>query len=172
MFYNQAETRSCDAKIRSMLNTHSISFYDPYRERNRNSALELKKGLPYNKIALSLIRVLSRDPVWAKFVRGVFWQALFSYTFTRQKTRSSKCQSWDGDDKKNHLCPGYVATVFFLFFRTLKKAYYRRKKQNTKSWISPPSPTPKGEGELNVGLTRLPLWNRFWKMARRLGLRI
>jgi hypothetical protein len=43
MFYNQAETRSCDAKIRSMLNTHSISFYDPYRERNRNSALELKK---------------------------------------------------------------------------------------------------------------------------------
>jgi hypothetical protein len=57
-----------------MLNTHSISFYDPYRERNRNSALELKKqpilkkGLPYNKIALSLIRVLSRDPVWAKFV--------------------------------------------------------------------------------------------------------
>jgi hypothetical protein len=155
MFYNQAETRSCDAKIRSMLNTHSISFYDPYRERNRNSALELKKGLPYNKIALSLIRVLSRDPVWAKFVRGVFWQALFSYTFTRQKT-----------------CSGYVATVFFLFFRTLKKAYYRRKKQNTKSWISPPSPTPKGEGELNVGLTRLPLWNRFWKMARRLGLRI
>jgi hypothetical protein len=64
--------RPCDAKIPSMLNTHSISFYDPYRERNRNSALELKKGLPYNKIALSLIRVLSRDPVWAKFVRGVF----------------------------------------------------------------------------------------------------
>ena len=60
--------RPCDAKIPSMLNTHSISFYDPYRERNRNSALELKKGLPYNKIALSLIRVLSRDPVWAKFV--------------------------------------------------------------------------------------------------------
>jgi hypothetical protein len=70
--------RPCDAKIPSMLNTHSISFYDPYRERNRNSALELKKqpilkkGLPYNKIALSLIRVLSRDPVWAKFLRGVF----------------------------------------------------------------------------------------------------
>jgi hypothetical protein len=77
MFYNQTETRSCDAKIRSMLNTHSISFYDPYRERNRNSALELKKTTHSKKrIAPQqnsvIIRVLSRDPVWAKFVRGVF----------------------------------------------------------------------------------------------------
>ena len=92
----------------------------------------------------------------------VFWQALFSYTFTGQKTRSSKCQSWDGDVKKNHLCPGYVATVFFLFFELEKKAYYHRKNRTQNSWIPcefPPSlsPTPKrGGGELNVGLTRLP----------------
>jgi hypothetical protein len=112
-----------------MLNTHSISFYDPYRERNRNSALELKKGLPYNKIALSLIRVLSRDPVWAKFVRGVFWQALFSYTFTRQKTRS-----------------GYVATVFFLFFRTLKKHIIAEKNRTQKVGSLPPPQPPKGRG--------------------------
>jgi hypothetical protein len=56
-----------------MLNTHSISFYDPYRERNRNSALELKKTTHSKKrIAPQqnsvIIRVLSRDPVWAKFV--------------------------------------------------------------------------------------------------------
>jgi len=89
-------------------------------------------------------------------------QALFSYIFTSQKTRSSKCQSWDGDVKKNHLCPGYVATVFFLFFELEKKAYYHRKNRTQNSWIPcefPPSlsPTPKrGGGELNVGLTRLP----------------
>ena len=89
-------------------------------------------------------------------------QALFSYIFTSQKTRSSKCQSWDGDVKKNHLCPGYVATVFFLFFELEKKAYYHRKNRTQNSWIPcefPPSlsPNPKrGGGELNVGLTRLP----------------
>jgi hypothetical protein len=89
-------------------------------------------------------------------------QAFFSYIFTSRKTRSSKCQSWDGDVKKNHLCPGYVATVFFLFFELEKKAYYHRKNRTQNSWIPcefPPSlsPTPKrGGGELNVGLTRLP----------------
>jgi len=68
----------------------------------------------------------------------VFWQALFSYTFTGQKTRSSKCQSWDGDDRKNHPCPGYVATVFFFLFSNSKKSILSQKKKNTKSWISPP----------------------------------
>jgi hypothetical protein len=105
----------------------------------------------------------------------VFWQALFSYTFTGQKTRSSKCQSWDGDDRKNHPCPGYVATVFFFLFSNSKKSILsQKKKEHKKLDLSPPippPPIPKRGGELNVGLTRLPLWNRFWKMARRLGLR-
>jgi hypothetical protein len=78
-------------------------------------------------------------------------QAFFSYIFTSRKTRSSKCQSWDGDVKKNHLCPGYVATVFFLFFELEKKAYYHRKNRTQKVG-SPvnfplPSPQPQRGGE-------------------------
>jgi hypothetical protein len=132
-----------------------MSFYDPYRDRNRNSALEIEKTTHSKKDCPT---TKSRDPSseffhvtrMGKVCAWCFFsmQALFSYIFTSQKTRSSKCQSWDGDDKKNHLCPGgegYVATVFFLFFELEKKAYYHRKKQNTKSWIpceSPPPPLP------------------------------
>ena len=59
--------------------------------------------------------------------------------------------------------PGVCSYGFFSFFRTRKKAYYHRKNRTQNSWIPcefPPSlsPTPKrGGGELNVGLTRLPL---------------
>jgi len=163
-----------------MLNTHNISFYDPYRDRNSNSALEIEKQHILKRIVLQQNHVTPHQsfftwPVWAKFVRGVFFsmQALFSYIFTSQKTRSSKCQSWDGDDKKNHLCPGYVATVFFLFFRTLKKAYYRRKKTEHKKLDLSPLPTPKGGGvECRIDTSTPSPLKPVWKMARRLGLRI
>ena len=78
-------------------------------------------------------------------------QAFFSYIFTSRKTRSSKCQSWDGDVKKNHLCPGYVATVFF-FFSNSKKKHIITEQTEHKIVGSPvifplPSPQPQRGGE-------------------------
>ena len=65
--------------------------------------------------------------------------------------------------------PGVRSYGFFSFFSNSKKSILsQKKKQNTKSWISPPSQPQRGR-ELNVGLTRLPLplWNRFerWPVA-------
>jgi hypothetical protein len=60
-----------------MLNTHNISFYDPYRGRNRSSALKIKKQHILKRTVLQQNQVTphqssSRDPYGAKFVRGVF----------------------------------------------------------------------------------------------------
>ena len=47
---------------------------------------------------------------------------------------------------KKSSMPGVRSYGFFLFFRTLKKAYYRRKKTEHKKLDLSPLPTPKGGG--------------------------
>ncbi len=105
---------------------------------------------------------MSRDPVWAKFVRGVFSSCKHFFRISLQVKKHVR-RNVNPETvmiKKNHLCPGYVATIFFFFFfRTRKKAYYHRKKQNTKSWIPCESlpPTPKRGRGVECRIAPLPL---------------
>jgi len=138
--------RPCDAKIPSMLNTHSISFYDPYRERNRNSALELKKKTTHSKKRIAKIALSSEFCHVTPYGQSscvVFFDKRFFRIPLQDKKHVRRNVNPETVMIKKII---YARTVFFLFFRTLKKAYYRRKKTEHKKLDLSPLPNPQRGG--------------------------
>ena len=132
-----------------MLNTHNISFYDPYRDRNRNSALEIKKQHILKKERPT---TKSRDPSSEFFHVTRMGQSscvvffLHASTFFRISLQVKKQVRRNVNPEtvmlKKTSMPGSYG--FFSFFQTRKKAYYHRKNRTQKvgSPVDLPLPSP------------------------------